>query len=450
MSTDATYRNTAVALAEALGGLPLALEQAAAYVEREGVSLAAYLELFRERAAVYVPPASPSDDYPPALAVTFELAFARIREKSPASANLLTLCAFLAPDEVPLEIFGEGIGAGIVPDAPAAAEKLQAYALSKVRGGSFLRTHRLTQAAARDRLGVYEKRQWAEAAVRLMRDAFPFELEDTRTWPPSARLLQHALAAAGHAGALGVADEPSMLLLNYVGLYLCADAEMVDAKAALDKSVALGEKLFGPSAPELALLLNNIGETLRRQGSLDEAAQYLKRALAIDEAALGPNHPGVAVSLNNIGNLLDEREIYGEARVYYERALSVAEAAYGAAHPQVAAILNNIGMTLHSQDDVKGSRAYYERALLIDEEVYGPDHPNVAIDLNNLGSALGELGHTEAAHQHLERALRISLQHWGEKHPFTLAVRENLDSLSASLAGGSRRKKPRKRRKLNF
>jgi hypothetical protein len=173
MSTEATNRKAAVALAEALGNLPLALEQAAAYTEHTGISLADYLSLFRERAAEYAPPASPSADYPAALATTFEITFARLREESPASADLLTLCAFLAPDDVPLEIFKEmsakeevkeeqtetiqlpdALAAAANPEAlAAAAATLQTYALAKVRGGSFLSMHRLTQAIARDRLG---------------------------------------------------------------------------------------------------------------------------------------------------------------------------------------------------------------------------------------------------------------------------------------------------------
>src|SRR5215213_3476083 len=136
MSTEATNREAAVALAEALGNLPLALEQAAAYTAQTGLSLAEYLALFRERAARYTPPASPSAVYPEALVVTFEIAFARLREDSPAAADLLNLCAFLAPDDVPLEIFKEAAAKTGAEATPAealasAAATLQTYALAK-------------------------------------------------------------------------------------------------------------------------------------------------------------------------------------------------------------------------------------------------------------------------------------------------------------------------------
>src|SRR5919206_1392993 len=363
MSTDATNREAAVALAEALGNLPLALEQAAAYTQQTGISLADYLELFNERAAAYTLPASPSADYPEALAVTFEIAFTRILEESPAAAELLTLCAFLAPDDVPLEIFKEvsakeGNKSIQLPEALAAANPeafdaasvtLQTYALAKVRGGSFLSMHRLTQAIARDCLSDDKMKRWAETAVKLMRAAFPFNLDDTRTWPPSARLLQHALTAAEHAIALSVAGEPTMAVFNDAGAYLSINAELVEAKAAFEKSIELHEGLFGTTHPTLAQLLNNLGETLRMQGHLEEAAKYLKRALAIDEAALGTDHPNVAIDLLNIGNVFYAKEAYAEARSHYERALAIFEAVFGLKHAHVATALNNIGATLRAE-----------------------------------------------------------------------------------------------------
>lgn len=439
MSTDATNREAAIALAEALGNLPLALEQAAAYTARTALSLAEYLELFRERAAAHVTHASPSADYPTALAVTFEIAFARISEESPDAANLLTLCAFLAPDDVPLEIFSDGIAAGMLSDAPAAAATIQAYALAKVRGESYLSIHRLTQAIARDRLGDDERKEWAEAAVTVMQAAFPFEQRDTRTWPPSERLLQHALTATEHASALNVAGEQDMLLLNNVGVYLSTKDELTGAKAAMEKSIELCERLLGTDNSELSVRLNNLGEILSRQGNLDEAAEYLKRALTIDEAALGSDHPKIAIRLNNIGTVLHDRGAFAEAREHFERALAIVEAAHGAQgmDEDVALLLNNIGAIFYEQGDLKGARDYLERALPIDEEVFGPDHPDVALRLKNLGRVLADSGDVDAARRHFERALQIFLKHLGEKHPLTLDAKQNLEELDKRAASDS-------------
>ena len=77
---------------------------------------------------------------------------------------------------------------------------LRRYSLVEVREEA-LSVHRLVQAVARDRLAEDARRTWAEAAVRLVNGAFPFDSDDVRTWPECARLLPHALAAARHAEA---------------------------------------------------------------------------------------------------------------------------------------------------------------------------------------------------------------------------------------------------------
>src|SRR5205085_7786335 len=115
-----------------------------------GLSLAEYLALFREREPQVAARAHGSEDYPPALAVTFDIAFERVTAESPAAADLLTLCAFLAPDEVPLEILKEATDhlpatlAAVATDPEALgalASTLQDYSFAKVRGGSFLSVH---------------------------------------------------------------------------------------------------------------------------------------------------------------------------------------------------------------------------------------------------------------------------------------------------------------------
>lgn len=473
-------REAASALAEALGNLPLALEQAAAYATRAGLSLADYLELFRARRPEVEARATGSEEYPPALATTFDISFTRLRAESPAAAELLTLCAFLAPDEVPLEILKDGAehlppalaAASADPEALAAlAASLQTYALAKVRGGSFLTLHHFVQAAARGRLGEDDRKTWAGAAVRLMNAAFPFEKSNVRTWEASARLLSHALAAAERASGLRGSEEFSADLLGFVGRYLSNKAALPESKAAFEQALKIITETFGPDHPDVAIhlnnlgtalqdlgdlegarasyeralaieeavhgpddpnitsVLNNLGDVLQDLGDLEGARASYGRALAINEAAHGPNHPSVAIDLNNLGTVLQDLGDLEGARANYERALMIDEAVYGPTHPEVSPDLNNIGSILLVLGDLEGARVNCERALMIDESAYGPYHPNVALQLRNLGVVLQQQGDFNGARVNYERALRIFREVLGEKHPSTLVVKGNLESL---------------------
>jgi tetratricopeptide (TPR) repeat protein len=439
--TGQADEEAADALAEALGDLPLALEQAGAYVEATGGSLAGYLRLFRRRHRELLSRGRPSTDYPDTVATTWELSFQQVQQASPARADLLNLCAFLAPDDIPRELLSEGVEHLPQPLAEAVADlltfdealaALRRYSLVEV-GSDALSVHRLVQAVARDRLSQKAQRPWAEAAVCLVADAFPSDTDpaDVRFWPQCARLLPHALAAAGHAEAVEVASEATGHLLNQAGLYLRGRAEFAGAREAYQRALAIFEEVFGVDHPNVATLVNNLGLVLRDLGDLAVARRAFEQALAIDEAAFGPDHPRVAIRVNNLGLVLRDLGDLAVAWEAFERALAIDEAAFGFEHPNVARDVNNLGSVLHDLGDLAGARAAFERALAIDETAFGPDHPNVATDVNNLGLVLKDLGDLPGARAHCERALRICREFLGEDHPHTLGVRSNLDSLKA-------------------
>ena len=99
----------ALQISEELGGLPLALDQAGAYIEETSCSLSDYLSLYRtRRAEVLKERGGLTGDHPDSVATTWSLSFQRVEEKNAAAADLLRLCAFLAPDAIPEEIITAG------------------------------------------------------------------------------------------------------------------------------------------------------------------------------------------------------------------------------------------------------------------------------------------------------------------------------------------------------
>lgn len=90
-------------LCAALGDLPLALEQAAAYIEASGISVADYLRTFEKYARELLSKSAPTD-YPHTVATTWQLAFKRLETEQPASLDLLYLFAYLAPDDIPRDL----------------------------------------------------------------------------------------------------------------------------------------------------------------------------------------------------------------------------------------------------------------------------------------------------------------------------------------------------------
>ncbi len=97
-NVSAAVRKAAQQLVTELDGLPLALDQAGAYIEETGCSLSEYLELYRRHhLALLQQQSSMSADYPHTVASTWALSFAQVEQQSPAAADLLRLVRLPAP-----------------------------------------------------------------------------------------------------------------------------------------------------------------------------------------------------------------------------------------------------------------------------------------------------------------------------------------------------------------
>ena len=196
--------------------------------------------------------------------------------------------------------------------------------------------HRLVQAVIRARLGEAGERAWAEAAVNLLRAAFPNESWEVSSWPECELLLPHLLAAAGHAERLGIAGEAASWLLDRASTYLRERGQYRQAKPLAERGITIAEAALGPDDPEVAWRRDALGRVLRALGDFSGAREQYERALAIGEAALGPDDPDVAMWRSNLGVVLRDLGDLPGAREQFERALAIGEAALGPDHPDVA------------------------------------------------------------------------------------------------------------------
>jgi len=441
--TGSDDRTTAAEIAKELGYLPLALEQAGAYIERTRIRLAEYLKAYRKsQTKLFKEAAStPATGYEHTILTTWTMALEEVQGQCPAAIELMNLCAFLAPDDIPKDMLIADVKhlprklARVVKNELKfnnAIAALRNFSLVNMRDDG-LSVHRLLQAVIREQLKGVEQKTWAGAAVEITNKIFPYDSDDVRTWRICARLLPHAHLAASQAEERDVAHEATGRLLNQAGLYLEGRAQFAEAKALLERALKIYERTDGPDHPNVATIVNNLGSVLQDMGDLAEAKRCYERALKIDEKAYGPDHPNVIRDVNSLGLVLKEQGELTGAKACHERALRTNEKAYGPDHPRVAADVNNLGLVLLDMRDLAGAKKCFERALKIDEKVFGPGHPTVATDVNNLGSALRDLGDLAGAKKCFERALKIDEKVFGPDHPTVARDVNNLGGVLQDL-----------------
>ncbi len=468
----------ATELADGLGYLPLALEQAAAFVETRGMRLASYLELFREHRLALL--AEGSDRSNSSVLVTWELSFARVKAVSELAIRLLYLFSVLAPDDIPLDLLRARGGESPAPLEPGWDDELEfERALSVLRRYSLVRrasgsvsVHRLVQSVVRRDLGA-ETTAWAAAAVELLARRFPPEAHwQLDVWPLCARLLPHAqacLARSGEAAGDAVAelsdrvgtyllgraeydearghleralrvdqqahgaDHPRVAeRLNSLGRLLHVVGDLHAARASLGRALEISEAAFPQDDPRLARVLTNLGINLLHLGQPEAAREPLERAVAISLAADGEDRAKVAARINNLGNMHAELGDFAAAKKKFEIALKLWEEAYGPDHPHLAQAINNISGVLVGLGEFEAAEQGYRRAIAIAEAAYGHDHPTLGLFLVNLGEQLHRRGDLEGARSRLERGLAIQLDAYGAEHPAVATALLQLGSLSLS------------------
>jgi tetratricopeptide (TPR) repeat protein len=424
-------RATGAELAAELGNLPLALEQAAAYIVETNAAFAAYLGAFRKRRIALLEKAGPLVPHQ-TVAVTWAANFEAVAAASAAAAEVLRISALLAPEAIPFELFALADS-----DELAMGEVLRPLArYSLIRSDAALRTfsvHRLVQEIVRAAIPEPEGRTYVEHAVRALEATLP--APEYENWARCDRLVAHIASVSAWVESYGVESAGAIRLLNQIGRYLIERGRYAGAKPLLERAVALGEPLLGPDHADVATSLGNLALVHYYQGNFAESLSLNERALAARERAFGLDHPKVAGSLNNIASVHLAFGRYADAEHVYGRALAIWERALGSEHPLVATSLNNIAYTQFRQGRHAEARPLAERALAIRERTLGPEHPHVAITLGNLAEICRKEGRDADALPLHERALAIRERALGPDHE---EVAESLAGLAALHAGQGR------------
>ena len=481
-------RRAALELAGVLGGLPLALEQAAAYVQASGETLAGYLSLFRQRRADLLGRGEPTG-YLETVANTWQLAFEDLRQAAPGAAGLLRLLAFCAPEAVPLRLLlqprpglAEQLGPEVAPvlaplleDELAAGDSIAAlrrYSLLTPAADGSVSVHRLVQAVTTDQMPADLASQWQQAAADLIEAAIPEDPVLPGAWSAYAALLPHAQAA------LVLTSDGMRLVAQYLGnsgsypaardlFQLIADAyeendaygaehqdtlttrgnlaywtgEAGDPAAARDLFAALvpvRERVLGPEHPDRVAARSNLAGWTGEAGDPAAARDQFAALLPVEERVLGPEHPDTLAARGNLAGWTGEAGDPAAARDLVAPLVPVYERVLGPEHPGTLATRSNLARWTGEAGDPAAARDQYAALLPVEEQVLGPEHPGALTARANLAAFTGEAGDPAAARDQYAALLPIRERVLGPEHPGTLTTRANLAYWTGEAERGHR------------
>ena len=404
------------ALASELGNLPLALEQASAFVSKNRIGFAEYRSRFRAMETKILE--WWSTPYPRSLSTFFQ---ATIEQLGDDGRGLLNILCWLAPDPIPIALVAKLTARtdDVAIDTETGLADLAEYSLLRwsETDREVVTVHRIVQDIARYRLPESERRGWLIRALRMLDDFCDGDPRDVRTWENLYSPVQpHLSAILAYVDQFGVADQTAHLF-GALALYLQEKAEFGLAEPLMRRALAINEASYGTDHPRTAVALNNLAQLLEATNRLAEAEPLIRRAIAINEASFGPDHPQTAVALNNLAQLLQATNRLAEAEPLIRRAIAINEASFGPDHPQTAVALNNLAQLLQATNRLAEAEPLIRRAIAINEASFGPDHPQTAVALNNLAQLLQATNRLAEAEPLIRRALAIDERAFGADHP---------------------------------
>jgi tetratricopeptide (TPR) repeat protein len=348
-------------VAEALGDLPLALDQAVGLLRDTGMPIPDYLDLLAAEAGRVLGHQADMGRRERTVAASWTVAFDRLAADNPAALMLLSLAAWLAPEPIPLTIFTQHPEQLPDPLPNTIGDPLAVAALTGLvqRRGlaqvtpQTIRLHRVPAALLRERDTTHrEAGTGLTDMAGVLAAAVPKKPQEVATWPTWRQLLPHVLAVVDHA-----TDDPDE-----------------------------------QSADDITYLLGRAGSYLHWQGQSLAALPLWERVHQRRLNRDGVDHPTTLEATRMVAQIMFALGDYQQARTLNEDTLARRRRVLGEDHPNTLTSAQNLAVVLSALGDYQQARTLDEDTLARRRRVLGEDHPNTLASAKNLADVLSRLG----------------------------------------------------------
>ncbi|KAF2190151.1 TPR-like protein [Zopfia rhizophila CBS 207.26] len=433
---DTSTDEGAVDLLRALDCIPLAITQAAAYINRRArMTISRYLDEFRSNdekrenllnwdAGDLRRDKGASNS----VVTTWQMSFERIRQERPSAADLLSLMSFFNPQGIPESILRRHSRTvarlGCEDEADGVFDEdfdiLQAYSLIAATAETDMcEMHALVQFCTQVWLSSFgDSQRWKRKFIELMAREFP--TGQFENWAKCQQLLPHIESLYNSEPATDESLKEWAQILTNAAWYMWMKGSYKTAQNIATKALTARESVLGQDNGLTLTSVAVLALVLQDQGKYDEAEKLNRRALEGYEKELGVQHPDTLTSVDNLALVLQDQGKYDEAEKLNRRALEGREKELGVQHPDTLTSVDNLALVLRYQGKYDEAEKLNRRALEGYEKELGVQHPDTLTSVDNLASVLRYQGKYDEAEKLNRRALEGYEKELGVQHPDTL------------------------------
>ncbi|HEY7222942.1 MAG TPA: FxSxx-COOH system tetratricopeptide repeat protein [Micromonosporaceae bacterium] len=427
-------------ICEALGDLPLAVEQAGAYLAAANLTPAKYLELLSTRGTALLTRGRVAG-HAHTVATTWDVSRRKLADAGKVGAAatvLLQVCAFLGAEPIPLSIFT--VDPSVLPsplnkaaaDPVRFADTVAALLTYGLAGGGAdqqsLSVHRLLATVVRDHVAGERRDEARElhAAIGALWSGAPAEpMTNVAGWPTWAALVPHVRAAIGHLPERH-RNTTALALADRAATYLRSQGQLSAAVALFEAALAGRTRIHGPDHRNTLASSNNLAGAYRAAGRVSEAVPLYESTLQACTRILGAEHPDTLNARNNLASACRSAGQLDRAMALAEEAVAGCERVHGPDHPDTLTARNNLARSYRSAGRLERAIEIYESTLAGRLRVLGPDHPDTLTSRHNLAYAYHVGRRLDEALPMLEENLRDRERVLGAANPETLTSRHVL------------------------
>jgi tetratricopeptide (TPR) repeat protein len=427
----ATSGSDTKALLEELTYLPLAIIQAAAYINENGITFADYLSLLADQEEEVIDLLSEEfeDDgryhnIKNPVATTWLVSFEQIRNRDPLAADYLSFMCCIDSKDIPQSL---------LPSGPSRKKEIEA--IGTLNAYSFITKRPADAALDLHRLVHLSTRNWlrkekllpssTERVIRRLEEVFPDNDHKNRSvwriYLPHARYVLES-------NLVDKDWQSRMDLLWRYGMCLFEDGRWNEAEAAIAEVLEIKKRDLGTDHQDTLTSMDKLASTYREQGRWNEAEELELQVVETHKTKFGADHPDTLTSMANLASTYRDQGLWNEAEELKLQVLEARKTKLGADHPDTLTSMANLALTYWDQGRLDEAEELGLQVLEARKTKLGADHPDTLTSMNTLASTYWDQGRWDKAEELDVQVLEARKTKLGANHPDTLTSMNNLAS----------------------
>jgi hypothetical protein len=422
-------------LSSRLEFLPLALVQAAAFIQENSITVNDYLELLDGSDQDLIDLLSEDfetvgrdSDTPRAVAQTWMLSFQQIEREYPFAGELLSLMSLFDRQAIPLEFLEfyseekKRAESNIRMQLVKALGVLKAFCFIRAEKGGDHNMHRLVQLVTRTwliRKGIMAP--FARDALLSVSEFYPygdFEEVDTCTG-----YLSHAISVLDLQSV--ECDEDRLLrasMLHRVGGFFVFQGWYTEAERLQREGIPIRSELLGEEHIETMVLKFDLSVCLLYKGQLEEAERLVTAVMETWKRLYGEEHYKTLEAISMLASNFNKQDKTDEAVRLYTHIFEVRKRILGEDHVDTIQAMDDLGVTLGGKEGEQMQRHVVDA----NTRTLGAEHPATLRSISHLAMTLYYDGETGEAEDLQIQVTEASKRVHGEEHPNTILRMMNL------------------------